>query len=99
LPAHSDYSRQNDPEQAQMNADALSPDTTRRTFLTRAARKAVYAAPIVVVLGINAEARANSKDGIAWSQCGSFGEPCGGGACCPGFMCVAEPGNPHCTPG
>lgn len=99
MPAHIDYSRENDPGEAQMNADALSPDTTRRAFLARAARKAVYVAPVVVVLGMNAEARANSKDGIKWSQCGSHqGDSCVTQVCCPGLMCVAI-GNPHCEPG
>ena len=86
-----DESRQNNTEETGVSAAEASPGTTRRAFLTRAARKAVYVGPIVVVLGMNAEARANSKDGIAWSQCGSQGEPCDGGACCPGFMCVINP--------
>jgi hypothetical protein len=93
-----DESRQDNAEQADVTAHRLLHEPTRRTFLTRAARKAVYAAPVVVVLGMNAEARANSKDGIRWSQCGSQGESCGTGACCPGFMCVAAVGNPHCEP-
>jgi hypothetical protein len=93
-----EQNQQKDTEETGMNAHPLPPETTRRAFLTRAARKAVYAAPAVVVLGLNAEARANSKDGIHWSQCGSQGEPCNGGACCPGFMCVGV-GNPHCEPG
>jgi hypothetical protein len=93
-----DESRHNNAEQTDMSTQPLPPETTRRAFLTRAARKAVYAAPAVVVLGLNAEARANSKDGIKWSQCGSQGEPCGTGGCCPGFMCVGV-GNPHCEPG
>lgn len=71
--------------------------STRREWLQRAAAKATYIAPAVYVLGAADEARANSKDGIDWSSCGSQGDPCGGGACCPGFMCVSG-ANPHCEP-
>jgi hypothetical protein len=88
---YTDPAKPNASERTPLGADRSPLETTRRTFLGRAAQKAVYAAPIVVVLGMNAEARANSKDGIAWSQCGSQGEPCQGGACCPGYMCVENP--------
>jgi len=94
---YTDPATPNASERTSLNADRSPSETTRRNFLGRAAQKAVYAAPIVVVLGMNAEARANSKDGIAWSACGSQGEPCGSGACCPGFMCIGV-GNPHCEP-
>ena len=80
-----------------MNADVpttppLSPeargvDASRRRFLKTVGRKAVYVAPVVVVLGANSEALANSNDGIDWSQCASFGDPCGGATCCPGYAC------------
>jgi len=88
---YTDPGTPNASERTPLNPDRSPLETTRRAFLGRAAHKAVYAAPIVVVLGMNAEARANSKDGVSWSQCGSQGEPCDGGACCPGFMCVANP--------
>jgi len=80
------------------NASVEKQRTTRRSFISGAVQKALYVAPVVTVLGTASEALANSKDGIAWSQCGSFGEPCQGGACCPGFMCVSV-GQPMCQPG
>jgi hypothetical protein len=78
-------------------SDGRTRGDSRRDFLRSALRKTAYAWPVVVVLGSQSEALANSKDGIAWSQCASFGDPCGAATCCPGYHCVSIP-VPMCQP-
>jgi hypothetical protein len=57
-------------------------DASRRSFLARSAKKAVYMTPVIMAVGAQ-----QAHAGV--SACGTTGSPCTSNAdCCGGFSCL-----------